>query len=395
MSKRRIIIPIALVVIVGGWLAWRAYRNGSDPDVIKISGNIEFEEIDMSFKLPGKLVELAVDEGDMVKAGQKLARADVAEIEQQFQGAKAGVSAADSALTQLHTAISYQEAVIQDDTAARRAELQAAEARLQEFLNGSRPQEIQQARAAVEEARSQREQARLDWQRAQTLFKDDDISKSQFDQFRMRAEVTEAALKRAEEAYALVKAGPRKEQIDQQRAQVERAGAALRASEANAIDLKRRKQEVAMREAEIERARSQSGYYQVQLNDRLMLAPVNAVVLTKSSEPGEVLAGGATVVTLGDIARPWVRGYINETKLGRIKYGMPAEITTDSYPGKTYKGKISFIASEAEFTPKQIQTQDERVKLVYRIKIDVENQNQELKSNMPVDAVIRLAPESK
>ena len=96
------------------------------------------------------------------------------------------------------------------------------------------------------------------------------------------------------------------------------------------------------------------------------------------------------MVTVGDIDHPWLRGYVDEKDLGRVKLGAKAQITTDSYPKKTYWGRVSFIASEAEFTPKQIQTQQERVKLVYRIKIDVDNPQHELKSNMPADAEIVL-----
>jgi HlyD family secretion protein len=126
------------------------------------------------------------------------------------------------------------------------------------------------------------------------------------------------------------------------------------------------------------------------LADTIAASPVDGVVLVKSADVGEVLAAGTTVVTVGDIEHPWLRGYINETDLGRVKLGSKARIMTDSYPGKTYDGRVSFIASEAEFTPKQIQTQQERVKLVYRIKIDIDNPKHELKSNMPADAEIVL-----
>jgi HlyD family secretion protein len=111
-------------------------------------------------------------------------------------------------------------------------------------------------------------------------------------------------------------------------------------------------------------------------------------VLVKSADVGEILAPGTTVLTIGDIDRPWLRGYINETELGRVKLGSKVQVTTDSYRGKVYQGRVSFISSEAEFTPKQIQTQEERVKLVYRVKIDLENPRHELKSNMPADAEI-------
>ena len=129
---------------------------------------------------------------------------------------------------------------------------------------------------------------------------------------------------------------------------------------------------------------------QTQIDDTVVVAAIDGVVLVNSAEIGEVLAAGTTVVTIGDINHPWPRAYVNETDLGRVKLGQTARLTTDSYPGKTYPGRVSFISSEAEFTPKQIQTREERVKLVYRIKIDVDNQSHDLKSNMPVDSEIQL-----
>jgi HlyD family secretion protein len=127
-----------------------------------------------------------------------------------------------------------------------------------------------------------------------------------------------------------------------------------------------------------------------QLADTIVASPVDGVVLVKAADVGEVLAPGTTVVTVGDIDHPWLRGYVNETDLGKIKLGSKAKVTTDSYPGKVYQGRVTFISSEAEFTPKQIQTEQERVKLVYRIKIEMDNPRRELKSNMPADAEIVL-----
>jgi len=129
---------------------------------------------------------------------------------------------------------------------------------------------------------------------------------------------------------------------------------------------------------------------QAQLDDTVIVAPIDGVVLVKSAEAGEVLAAGTTIVSIGDLDHPWLRAYVGETDLGRVKLGSKVNLSTDSYPGKTYPGVVSFIASEAEFTPKQIQTKEERVKLVYRIKVDVDNTSHELKNNMPVDAEIPL-----
>src|SRR5262249_392812 len=129
---------------------------------------------------------------------------------------------------------------------------------------------------------------------------------------------------------------------------------------------------------------------QSQLDDTTIVSPIDGVVLVKPAEMGEVIAAGTTIVSIGDIEHPWLRAFVDERHLGQVKLGGDVNLTTDSYPGKTYQGKVSFIASEAEFTPKQIQTKEERIKLVYRIKVDVANPNQELKNNMPVDAEILL-----
>ena len=161
-------------------------------------------------------------------------------------------------------------------------------------------------------------------------------------------------------------------------------------AEANALELKRREQELSMRQAEVARAKANLALIDTQLADTIAYSPIDGVVLVKSANPGEVLAAGTAVVTVGDIDHPWLRAYINETDKGLVKPGTKVKVTTDSYPDKVYEGRVSFISSEAEFTPKQIQTQEERVKLVYRIKINLENPRHELQSNMPADAVLLL-----
>jgi HlyD family secretion protein len=264
------------------------------------------------------------------------------------------------------------------------------EARLSELENGSRPQEKLDAKAAVDAARSEVERAKRDWDRAQTLYKNDDISTAQYDQYRNRWESADAALKSATEREGLVLAGPRVEQIKAQAAVVEKSRGALKMAEANSLEMKRRTQELTARQAEIARSKANIALIDSQLADTIAASPVDGVVLVKAADVGEVLSAGTTVVTIGDIEHPWLRGYINETDLGRVKIGSKARVTTDSYKGKIYDGRVTFISSEAEFTPKQIQTEQERVKLVYRIKIEVDNPRHELKSNMPADAEIVL-----
>jgi HlyD family secretion protein len=390
--KRKIIIPILLVaaLAVAAGLLWSGWFNRDHGNRLLLSGNIELTQVDIAFKVPGKLVERTVDEGAKVTKGMLIARIDRDQVDRQRSRDEAGLNSAESQFQQTETQVQWQKVTLENDIALKQAQVKEAQARLDALLAGSRTQEVQQARSAAADARAQHEQAKLDWDRGQELFKNDDISKAQYDQYRMRNDSTAAALRQAEEHLALVVEGPRKEDIEAARAQVATAQASLRMTEANILELKRREQDVLAHQADVNRARAQVNITQTQIDDTAVYSPIDGVVLVKSAEVGEVLAAGTTVVTIGDLDHPWLRAYVNETDLGRVKLGQIAKLTTDSYKGKIYTGHISFIASEAEFTPKQIQTREERVKLVYRIKIDVDNPQHDLKSNMPVDAEIDL-----
>jgi HlyD family secretion protein len=389
-NKKKALIPVILLAgAAAGYLFVRG-NGGPDKNRILLSGNIEMTEVNIGFKSAGQLQEIAVREGDHVQQGQVLARLDRDQLLQQKAAAEAALAGAEAQLAQAHAAAEWQRRTVSGDIQARQAELETHKARLAELREGSRPQEIKEAEAAATAARAEFERASRDWERAQTLYKDEDISTQQYDQFRARYESAAAALRQAEQRAALVREGPRKETIAAAEAQVARARAGLDVGEANRIEVRRREQEIAARKAEIERLRAQIALIGEQLADTIAQAPIAGVVLVKSADEGEIVAPGTTILTLGDTAHPWLRGYVNETDLGRVKLGQRVGVSTDSYPGKTYDGRVTFIASEAEFTPKQIQTTAERVKLVYRIKVEVANPHGELKLNMPADAEILL-----
>jgi HlyD family secretion protein len=389
MSKRTIIL-ILVIAAVGIAAAW-TFRGRREPgNRIRISGNMELTQVNIAFKVAGRLIERAVDEGDPVRKGTIVARLDRDQLLKQREREEAALAQARSQMAQAATTVEWTRESQASDLEQRQAELSQVHARLRELEAGSRPQEIQEARAAVEAARAEADRAQKDYGRGQVLHGRDDISTAQLDQYRARAESAAAALRQAQERLKLVEAGPRQETVDAAKAQVNRAAASVKWSQAQRLDVTRKQQEVQSRRTDIDRARAQLALIDSQLGDLEVASPVDGVVLVKAANVGEILAPGTTVVTVGDIEHPWLRGYINERDLGRVKLGTHARITTDSYPGKVYEGRVSFIASEAEFTPKQIQTSEERVKLVYRIKIDVDNPSRELKSNMPADAEIVL-----
>jgi HlyD family secretion protein len=310
--------------------------------------------------------------------------------EKQRQREQAALEVAETSLAQHRTAVQYLKASLEADIQSRNAQLRQAQARLDQLLAGSREQEIRQAEAAMDQAKSQYALAEEEWGRAQVLYKNDDISTSQYDRYRSQYTASQAALAQSEQHLLLVREGPRKEDIEAARAAVSQAEAALRQAEAGRLELKRKEQESETRRAQVDQARAQVALIDTIIADGTVTAPMDGVILQKSAEIGEVVAAGTTIATIGDISRPWLRGYIRQQDQGRVKLGMRVEVRTDSYPEKVYEGRLSYIASEAEFTPKQIQTEEERVKLVYRVKIEMDNPQQELKLNMPASAEIIL-----
>jgi len=224
---------------------------------------------------------------------------------------------------------------------------------------GTRQQEIKAAEQAVVDAEANLDQRKLDDTRARQLFAKDEV----------------AAQDRDEAATALKRAQATLEQARQRLNEAEEGT---------------RKEELAVAQANLVQANTSLGLSRINLDYTTLRAPSTGVITVRQAELGEVVSPGSPVVTLADLDHIWLRAYVAETDLGRIHFGQDVTITTDTYPGKQYHGRISFIASDAEFTPKSVQTYQERVTLVYRIKIDVENPHHELKPGMPADAHIAL-----
>ena len=391
MNKKRFIPIVALIIVpvIIVYFGLDETRNGTSSNIF-LSGNIELRTVNLAFKVPGKLVDFAVEEGDTVTEGMTLAALDRDQVMRQRDQAEADLAATRSRLRELEATLAYQISRTEAQIEQQKAELKQARAYLDQLLSGTRDQEIEEALAGLQRVASEAERARLDWERAQTLYQNEDISASQRDQFKSTSDATAASVRQARQRLDLLVEGPRKENIEATRAQLERAQAGLKLAETQRLDVKRTEQSIETARANIDSAAAQLALIDTQLEDMVVRSPIDGVVLVKAAEAGEVLAGGTTIVEIGDVEHPWLRGYISEEDLGRVKLDAPVQVTTDSYPDKVYEGRISFIASEAEFTPKQIQTPEERIKLVYRIKIDVGNPDRELKLNMPSDAEILL-----
>jgi HlyD family secretion protein len=390
-DKKKVIPVLLLIVLLGaGIFLWLREGREKSSDSIFLSGNIELTTMNLAFTVAGRLIELNVEEGDPVQEGMIIARLEQQQLIHQREQAAATLVSSRSRLAELDAFLLYQTENVEAQIEQRRAELTQTQATLDELLSGSREQEVAEARAILERVQSEYERARRDWERAETLYEKEDISTSRHDQFRTAFESARASVRQSEERLALLIEGPRQEDIQGGRAQVARAQAGLRLAESLRLEVKRNRQAIETAKAEIQGAQARVELIDAQLEEMVAVSPIEGVVLVKAAEVGEVLAAGIPVVEIGDLDHPWLRGYIGEEDLGRVQLGAPVKITTDSFPEKVYSGRVSFISSEAEFTPKQIQTSSERVKLVYRIKIEVSNSQHELKLNMPSDAEIIL-----
>jgi HlyD family secretion protein len=280
----------------------------SNGGAIEASGTVEATEADLGFQAPGRIDSILVEEGSRVVVGQRIAVLDLREA-----AARRG---------------------------AAKAQLDAQQARLAELERGYRPEEISQAKAALRASEQRLADGTRDRTRARNLFQGGAISRQALDGAETAYALAEAERDRTRDQVTLLESGPRVEQIAAQRAVVAAARAGLEQADA------------ALAFGEI-------------------LAPFPGTVMRRLREPGEVVGAGMPVVTVSNPEDRWVRIYVREDEIGRVALGQPAEIRIDSYADRAFSGTVSFIASEAEFTPRNVQTKEERVKLVYRVKVRI------------------------
>lgn len=368
---------VALAAVVAAVAAISGFRNRKDDAVVRVSGNIEATTVEAAFRISGRVVERPVDEGRTVAAGQILARLDDADLKNEVRMREADVAAADAALREAEAGPRPQEIARGEADALR------AQARLDELIAGPRAQEVESARAAVARARAESDRAQKEYNRAAALFAKDAIAARDHDAAVAARDVAAARLAEAGEALRLALEGTRKEEVAQARAAHAQARETLSLLRAGS-----RREVIDQARARARLARESLALARNRLTYASLVSPIAGVILSKGVEPGEYVSPGTPVVAVADLREVWLRAYVEESDLGRVKPGQAATVTTDTYPGKKYEGRLAFIASEAEFTPKSVQTRKERVRLVYRVKVTVANPATELLPGMPADAVI-------
>jgi HlyD family secretion protein len=318
---KKILIPLVILAILGavGWHYYGNYRSSHEP--LKLYGNVDIRNVDLGFRVGGKLSEVLKDEGDAIKAGEPLARIDGVPYQREIEQAK--------------------------------ATLASAEAELQLKKTGYRPEEIDQAKATLAQNIATRSNAERISQRQHDLVvggsiakQDVETAESTFEEASQRVKVSEANLRQLE-------AGYRVEEIAAAEAQAAQAKAAVESAE-------------------------------IRLADTQLIAPSDGVILTRALEPGTIVQAGATVLSVSLENPVWVRAYVHETELGQVAPGTEVLLYTDGRPDKAFHGKVGFVSPRAEFTPKSVETPHLRTSLVYRLRIIVSDSDGSLRQGMPV-----------
>jgi HlyD family secretion protein len=327
---KRIVPVVVLVLTAVLVVAWLARRGAADGDVLSASGTVEVTEADLGFQVGGRIEAVDAAEGDRVEAGAVLARLEMSELSARRAAAAAQVS--------------------------------AARAQLAELEEGARPEELAQARSVELSAREQMEEAHRLVERLRPLHDGGAVSRQTLDEAETAYAVARARHEQARQQAEMVQRGPRTERLAGQRAVVDQAEALLAQADAG-------------------------------LSHAVIVAPFEGIVSVRHREQGEAVAAGMPVLTVMNPADRWVRIYVREDEVGRVTIGQRADIRSDSDPERSIAGRVTHIASNAEFTPRNVQTTEERVKLVYAVKVQITNDTAMLlKPGVPAD--VRLITDS-
>ena len=335
--KKKIVIILFVVFLIGAGAFVYFGRINSHPDELVFSGTIEATLTNLSFQAPGRVATVHVKEGQAVTKDTPIAALDQSEYQARYDQAKAGLERARQAQKQAETVwATYRKTL---------------------------PAEVSRAQAGVKSAEDQLTDARKNYRRYEDLFRQEVVTEKERDSMKLNYDVAQSRLAEAKSLLTL--------------------------AEGNLTKLEVARRDIETAAAQVEVSRAALDQANVQLGYTRLTSPIDGVIISRNVEPGETVNAGREVITVADLSRVDLKIYVPETQIGKVKPGQPVEVKVDTFPDKTFAGTVAFISPEGEFTPKIIQTKKERVKLVYLVKVSIDNPGHELKSGMPADARLK------
>lgn len=357
-------VRIAILIVAIGIVGWLFYRHGRTAP-LEVSGFIEADQIRVGSRVGGRVAEVRVTEGDTTKPGDVLFTVEPFDLHARLGQAKAQLAAAHAEFSRLKTGYRTEEI---DQARARRDRLAATLAKL---IAGPRPAEIQIAEQKLQVARANLELAQIEQKRLASLVAGDTASQNELDRANREFRAADANRIGAEQELALLKEGTRAEEIAEGKAALAEADAALKLMEAGY-----RKQDVDQAAAKVAAAEADVAAIATQIDELTIKSPAACptayIVEAVDLQPGDLVAPNGPTMSLLDTSRMWVRTYVPENQLGRVKLGQRVPIRVDSFPNERFVGTITFLATEAEFTPRNIQTPEQRSKQVFRAKVTLD-----------------------
>ena len=391
-KKLRILLPFLLVGLIGAGITTRIWRSQPEPNFLQLSGRIEGYETDVGAKVGGRIEFITVREGARVRKGEVLAQLENTELQASLSGASARVSAAKQQVNQALLQISVIENQIEE---ARLIQLQAEDdalGRVNAAKAGVASAEAQlaQAQSQVKQLKTELLLAKADHDRFEELFQAGAVSQQRFDQAQTQFDSMQETLQAR-----LAFSAAAQEQVNIARGNLTQSRASRLNPEIRLVRVRRLQTQLEQAKAQLSSAQAEvsntkANYTEIaaRLQDLEIISPIDGIVLTRTAEPGEVIATGKTILTLVNLGDVFMRGYIPEKQVGAIRVGQSAQVFLDSAPDRPLKAIVSAIDTEASFTPENIYFRDDRVTQVFGLKLRIDNSDRFAKPGMPADAKI-------
>jgi HlyD family secretion protein len=377
--RKVLIVSTLVAAALVGWLYWRQHQ----PAPFVVSGFVEADEIRVGSRVGGRVAEVLVQEGQQVRQGEPLFRIDPFDLNEQLAQAQAQLAGDRADLDRLKAGFRKEEV---EEARAKRDQAAAA---LDKAVAGPRPPEIDIARERLKSAQASLELARSEFERISRLREQNQAATSEYDRAVREHKAAQADVAAAQQEVSLLVEGTRKEDVAHARAALAEADAALKLAESGY-----RPEDIAHAQAQVAGAEAQVAAIQTRISELTVKAPTRCVVEAIDLRPGDLVAANAPAVSLLDTARLWVRSYVPEARLGEVRLGESVPVRVDSFPNQRFSGRITYIAQQAEFTPRNIQTPEERSKQVFRVKVTMDGPGKErLRVGMVADVLFSEAKE--
>lgn len=428
--NRPYLLVSALLLPFVAWLVWYGFLDGRNRPII-VTGTIQAKEILVASKVGGRIARVWVQEGQTVESGQVLVEFDLPELEAKKDQLLASIQQGEAYLLQLRhgprapeidKARAYSQQTLanwqmlsvgyrQEDILKAQAARREAERSLALLEEGYRKEDVEQAKALMNQAKTELDWAERDWQRYQKLAADGAVSQRDAEQLKSKHDAAEEAFNASRKTYQKMTAGPRPDEIKVARERLNHAQhhqtLMMRGPRAEEIEIAKqqylqakaaltlleqgtRYEEIARAQAQVVEAKAALKEVEAQLKERQILSPAEAEVSVMDLHSGEVISPNKSFATLTRLDSIWTRVYLPELELSRVRIGQVVSVRVDAYPGRKFKGKIVQIPSVAEFTPRNVQTPEERSAQVFGLKVTIDNTDRLLRGGM--NAEVTLPP---